>query len=130
MQDFISDVYHRRLIDTYTEVRETFKKLGMMLSVLDRQISNIYHEIECTSEEDLDAIACTLRLKAALTRRRCVKDEMARLKPFNSMAKQALNEIEVRYEGALRASFEIRQQVNISMTVEEVAAEMGVEGLR
>jgi hypothetical protein len=128
--EFISDIYHKRIVDTHLEVRETYNKLGMMLSVLDTRLSEIYHSIEKTDDRELDAIAYTSQLKSVLTRRRVVKDEMARLKPFASMAKQALNEIEVRYEGAMRKSFEIRQQLNVTMTLDDVMTEMGVEPLK
>ncbi|MCA1059769.1 hypothetical protein LCL96_12505 [Rossellomorea aquimaris] len=128
--EFISDNYHRRIVNTYKELLETDKKLRMMQSALDRQISDIYHTIEKTSHQDLDAIAYTSELKRLLTRRRVVKDEMARMKPFVYIARNTLEDVERRYEGALLKSFELRQQLNVTMSVEEVAAEMGVEGLR
>jgi hypothetical protein len=128
--ELISDNYHRRIVNTYREVLETDKKLSMMQSALDRQLSEAYHTIEKTADQAFDANAYMTELKRILSRRRIVKDEQARMKPLVCIAKKTLGEIDRRYEGALLKSFEMRQLLNVNMTVEEVAAEMGIEGLR
>jgi hypothetical protein len=130
MEGSITDNYHHNLLETCGHIRDTYKKLGRMLSAIDRQISGLYHSVEKTDEDELDAIAYMTQLKALLVRRRAVKDELARLKLFNGLAKHVEGEVGLHYENILRASFEVRQSLNARMTVDTVAEEMGVEGLR
>jgi hypothetical protein len=125
--EFLSDVYHRKLVETYNEIQDTYKKMGGIVSTLDRKVNSLYHELEATTEETLDPIAFTTELKGVLLRRRALKDEMARLRPFIGFGRYTVNELELRYEGAQRVSGEIRQQLNCTMTAEQVCAEMGVE---
>jgi hypothetical protein len=123
--DYVSDAYYKKLTEAYAEVKHTYSKLVMMLSSLDKKISEIYHQVEKSEYEELDAIACVFQLKEVLARRRAVKDELARLKPMRDMADM----IERRYEGALKASFQVRQELNLKMSLDQVCAEMGVNDL-
>ncbi|MEG9297035.1 hypothetical protein V6B33_11265 [Mangrovibacillus sp. Mu-81] len=127
MEQYLSDELHCKIVDLQTEVKDTYRKLNMMLSALDKRISELYHSLERTPPDDVDAIAFTSQLKAVLERRRVVKDERARLKLFNGLAGHSLREIELNYDRALQASFEIRQDFHVELTLEEVAAEMGVK---
>jgi hypothetical protein len=130
MEKHLSEKYHRQIIDLHKEIRNTYRQLGNMLSVLDKRVSELTHSLERTPADDVDAIAFTSQLKAVLERRRVVKDERARIKLFNSLAAHTLGEIELNYERTLNASFQIRNDFHVELTLEEVAAEMGIEGLR
>ncbi|MEW4328227.1 hypothetical protein Q0N12_16370 [Rossellomorea marisflavi] len=125
--EFISDIYHRKLVDTYKEIGELYKTFHSLVGQLDRQINSLYHSLEEATEETLNAEVFTRELKGVLLRRRALKDEMARLKPFLGVGKYAANALQERYEGAVRVSQELRVQLNCTMTAEEVCAEMGVK---
>jgi phage shock protein A len=126
----LAQVYYGKLQDLHSEVKSACKKLSALQSKFDRQVADIYHRIEETPIERLDELKCLTELKDVLQRRRLCKDEYAKLRPILGKLERDMNALEERNDQLAGMSEYVRARYNVSVTLEEVAAEMEVEGLR
>ncbi|MGD7047688.1 hypothetical protein FZC83_05400 [Rossellomorea marisflavi] len=127
METVSAENFHRRITELHKEIREAYRKLGMIQSVYDKRLAEMYHKLERMEADDVDSIAFTQELKAVLERRRVVKDEKARMRLFNGLAGHCLREIDLYYDKTLEASFQIRNDFNVRLTLDQVLTEVGVE---
>lgn len=118
--------YFEKLQALHTEMRDAHAKLSKLQSVFDRRLSDCYHDLERKNDfsvEEGNYIA--RRMKETLDKRRCVKDELARLGPVYNTLSAEMKRIEELYSRASRKSYELRQSLNVTMDIEEVYASIG-----
>ncbi|MFE4524011.1 hypothetical protein ACFRCQ_18195 [Cytobacillus firmus] len=123
----MAECYFGKLQQLYTEVRASYNKLNKLQSALDRKVSDIYHDLERRefSVEEGHEIARTL--KETLQYRRVVKDELGLLVPVYNMLKEQTGRVDEQYSRAVRRSYAIRENLNVTMGIDEVFAAMDVE---
>jgi tRNA C32,U32 (ribose-2'-O)-methylase TrmJ len=123
----LAQVYYGKLHDLHNEVKSVCKKLSMLQSTLDRRVADIYHRIEETPIEDLNELKCLTELKDVLQRRRLCKDEYAKMRPILSKVKRDMKALEEKNDEIANMSEYVRDRYNVSITVEELFAEIGME---
>jgi hypothetical protein len=117
----LSAPYYDQLRSLHADVSVTHERLNRSLSVLDRQLSAVYHEIE--KHGDIDeayGLGAALLLQSILRKRRVIKDELFRLYPVYNMLKLNMADVETRYSKVAANSVKIRRSLNVTLTIEEV----------
>lgn len=109
-------IYLAQLRKLNDDVSASQERLSRLLSGVDREVSNIYHTIERTTEiDEATAYSAMTKLQDALHRRRIVKDEMALLSPVRRLLADNLKDTEKKYRRAAALSDEIRRYVHIKI---------------
>ncbi len=116
-----------RLVQLNDDIKDAFEELNKVQSALDRQVSAIYHELEKNEFDIEEGFTYARKLKETLQLRRVVKDEMCRLSPIYYTMRDSLVKIEEQYNKAVRKSYEIKQSLNATMTLDEVLEKLKIK---
>lgn len=117
-----SQTYFDALLALREEVVAAFTTLNRKLSELDRQINAIYHEIEGRELDADSGFAAAVLLQDTLRKRRVVKDEVASMAPLFKFLSDHTGALVENYHKRTAKSEEIRRNLNITLTLEEVIA--------
>lgn len=112
-----------RLQELHAYVKESHETLNRFQSVLDKQLAQCYHDIERSGEFDITE---GKKLKEILTNRRLVKDELARLNPVYNFLRDEVGKTSDQYQRAVRRSYELRQELNVTGDLERVFVAFGM----
>ncbi|WP_427036623.1 hypothetical protein [Cytobacillus pseudoceanisediminis] len=117
-----------RLQELHAYVKDSHETLNRFQSVLDKQLAQAYHDIERSGEFDMaEGNKHAKKLKEILTNRRLVKDELARLQPVYNFLRHEVEKTSEQYQRAVRRSYELRQELNVTEDLGRVYAAFGVE---
>lgn len=117
-----------RLQELHAYVKDSHETLNRFQSVLDKQLAQAYHDIERSGEFDMaEGNKHAKKLKEILTNRRLVKDELARLQPVYNFLRHEVDRTSEQYQRAVRRSYELRQELNVTEDLGRVYAAFGVE---
>lgn len=109
----LSDAYLTKLRTLHADVSDTYERLNRMLSAVDKEISNIYHNVERIEFDGESAYAAITLLQDALHRRRAVKDELSCVRPLMQLFANNVDDMNARYRKAVSRSEEMRGPVNL-----------------
>lgn len=116
-----------RLQELHAYVKESHETLNRFQSVLDKQLAQAYHDIERSGEFDVaEGNNYAQKLKEILTNRRLVKDELARLSPVHNFLRDEVDKTSEQYQRAVRRSYELRQELNVTGDLERVFVAFGM----
>lgn len=107
-------------------VSGTFEGLTRMQSSIDKELSVVYHEIEREEIDVYNGYLYAKRLQEVLKRRRVVKDEIARLSSFKSTLENTVKDDDSRYERVAKKSEEVRNSLNVTMTINDIVKMDGI----
>ncbi|WP_162272003.1 hypothetical protein [Cytobacillus oceanisediminis] len=114
--------------ELHAYVKDSHETLNRFQSVLDKQLAQAYHDIERSGEFDMaEGNKHAKKLKEILTNRRLVKDELARLQPVYNFLRHEVEKTSEQYQRAVRRSYELRQELNVTEDLGRVYAAFGVE---
>lgn len=111
----LSDAYLAQLHSLSASVTGTQERLSRLLSEVDCEVSDLYHEIERTDFDEASAFSAMTMLQNALHRRRIVKDEMALLTPVRKLLADNLKDTVRSHRRIVAASDKIRRYVNLKI---------------
>ncbi|MGG4467230.1 hypothetical protein ABER68_04225 [Paenibacillus alvei] len=117
--------YYEKLVGLYEETKATYDKLNGLQSALDKKVSSIYHEIEKSEFDPEGGHTYALKLKETLQYRRVIKDTLQQVSPVYNMLKNNMETVEERYTRAVAKGYELRESLNVRMTVDEVLELIG-----
>lgn len=117
--------YYEKLVGLYEETKAAYDKLNGLQSALDKNLSSIYHEIEKSEFDSDGGHSYALKLKETLQYRRVIKDTLQQVSPVYNMLKNNMETVEVRYTRAVAKGYELRESLNVRMTVDEVLELIG-----
>lgn len=111
-------------------VTATYEGLNRMQSMVDKELSEVYHEIEAATLDPHREHQLMQRLQDVLKRRRVVKDEFVRIQAVKLALDSSVNAVNQRYQSSVKKSDEIRRSLNVTMTITDVVGEINItEGL-
>ncbi|BFH69400.1 hypothetical protein J27TS7_02960 [Paenibacillus dendritiformis] len=111
-------------------VTATYEGLNRMQSMVDKELSEVYHEIEAATLDLYREHQLMQRLQDVLKRRRVVKDEFVRIQAVKLALDSSVNKLNQRYLSLAEKSDEIRRSLNVTMTITDVVGEINImEGL-
>lgn len=114
-----SDMFFDQIVEIHGRVEREFRKLMELQSKYDRMLSEKYHELEGAKFNVVNGYRFAKEIQTILKKRRVVKGEVAKLLPIRNALSdvQGLNE---KYQRAVKKNNEIREQVNATMTIEDL----------
>jgi uncharacterized coiled-coil DUF342 family protein len=115
-----SDLFYEQLRGLYYEVTSFYNELNKRQSQYDKQISEIYHELERAELNHVNAYEYAIKLQDVLRKRRVVKDELARLQPIRNYVNSTFNELQKQIDRVISKSNEIRKSLNVTLSISEV----------
>ena len=115
-----SDLLYEQLRGLYYEVTSFYDELNRHQSQYDKQISEIYHELEKVELNHVNAYEYAIKLQDVLRKRRVVKDELARLQPIRNYVNATFNELQKQIDRVVSKSNEIRKSLNVTLSISEV----------
>jgi len=115
-----SDLLYEQLRNLYYDVTSFYDELNRYQSHYDKQISEIYHELERIELNHVNAYDYALKLQDVLRKRRVVKDELARLHPVRNYINATFSELQKQIDRAVSKSNEIRKSLNVTLSISEV----------
>lgn len=117
--------YYEKLVGLYEETKAAYDKMNKLQSALDKQISRIYHDLEANDfgPEELQEIAA--KLKETLQYRRVIKDAHVTVTPVYTMLRDNMNTLEQRYTKAMAKGYELKESLNVKLTIDEVLELIG-----
>lgn len=123
----ISVNYFDKFQELYVEVKASYEKLNKLQSALDRKVSDIYHDIERTEFNIVQGHEIARTLKETLKQRRVVKEELALLFPVYNLLTEHSGRVDEQYNRAVRRSYSIKENLKVTMGIDEVLAALEVE---
>ncbi|MFD5851109.1 hypothetical protein ACFWGC_13040 [Cytobacillus pseudoceanisediminis] len=123
----ISVNYFEKFQELYNEVKISYEKLNKLQSALDRKVSDIYHDIERTEFNIVQGHEIARTLKETLQQRRVVKEELALLFPVYNMLMEHSGRVDEQYNRAVRRSYSIKENLKVTMGIDEVLVALEVE---
>lgn len=119
--NYNANIHYDNLSALNSEVKAARDQLNALQSALDRKVADIYHEIERKELLSMsESHSIMSELKKTLEHRRVIKDELKRLDPLFYFLRDNIPSIESQYEKAKRKSFEIREQLNAQLTIDDI----------
>ncbi|SIC58433.1 Uncharacterised protein [Mycobacteroides abscessus subsp. abscessus] len=101
-------------------MKATHNRLNQLQSALDRKLADHWHELERHDLSDMEGQKFLQEVQETVRSRRLVKDELARLSPIHKMLREQAGTLEDQYTRAVRRSFEIRAELNVSGNLADV----------
>jgi hypothetical protein len=123
----ISNNYFDKFQELYVEVKTSYEKLNKLQYALDRKVSDIYHNIERTDFNIIQGHEIARTLKETLQQRRVVKEELALLFPVYNLLTEQSGRVDEQYNRAVRRSYSIKENLKVTMGIDEVLAALDVE---
>ncbi|MFD1018679.1 hypothetical protein [Thalassobacillus hwangdonensis] len=102
------------------EITVTYERLNALQSRFDKEISEIYHDIERSDFDLTDGLQTTLRLKEVLQQRRAVKDQLVRIQPMYDLLRRNFRRVNDEYLRRSEKGDQVRSSLNSTMRIEEV----------
>ncbi|WP_019241491.1 MULTISPECIES: hypothetical protein [Bacillus] len=116
--------YFQRYNELFEEIKTAYDRLSSLQSVYDKKISVIYHDVEKAELNEVVGLELAQRLKRTLQERRIIKDEFVKVQAIYNLLKQETPKIKEHYNRAEHKGYELRQQLNTTLTAEEVLASL------
>lgn len=120
----LSKSYFDRYSSLFAEIKTSCERLSTLQSTYDKKVSNIYHEIESQEFGIPEGYKLARELKHVLQERRIIKDELVKVRSIYSLLEKQNPKIEEHYNRAERKSYELRQELNTTLSAEAVLADL------
>lgn len=120
----LSKSYFDRYSALFAEIKTACERLSALQSTYDKKVSNIYHKIESQEFGIPDGYKLARELKHVLQERRIIKDELVKVRSIYSLLEKQNTRINEHYNRAEQKSYELRQELNTTLSAEEVLAEL------
>lgn len=123
MRELNSRLYEgpfEKLSRTHSEVKHTYYRLKSEMSKTDKQISNLYHELEKTDLTEELGYQYSIALQNLLRKRRVIKDEFIPIDIMFQSMSESIENLKERIGRNREKSEEIRSSLNVSLKIAEV----------
>ena len=120
----LSKSYFDRYSSLYGEIKKSCDRLSALQSTYDKKVSSIYHQIEGQEFGISDGYRLARELKHVLQERRIIKDELIKVRSIYSLLEKQTPKINEHYGRAERKSYELRQELNTTLSAEDVLADL------
>lgn len=120
----LSKSYFDRYSTLFAEIKTACERLSVLQSKYDRKVSDIYHRIESQEFGIPDGYKFARELKHVLQERRIIKDELVKVRSIYSLLEKQNSKVNEHYNRAEQKSYELRQELNTTLTAEEVLADL------
>ncbi|AWE07898.1 hypothetical protein DCE79_11095 [Lysinibacillus sp. 2017] len=115
--------YHSKFTEFVDGLREQRSALNKQQSLLDKKISNLYHDLEGIEPAEEFALSFVKQLHGTLKKRRVIKDEIARLDAVLRPVMDITENVEEAVKSRKRHSKRWQHDFKMTMTLEEVISE-------
>ncbi|GAA4845678.1 hypothetical protein GCM10023310_24470 [Paenibacillus vulneris] len=116
--------YFEQVHSVYENVKIAYERLNKCMSQLDRQISDIYHDLERYDIDEAAGYSVAVMLQEALRKRRAVKDELLKLRPIYDLLEHNIGEMDKQYAKANKNSANVRRSLNATLTISDIEKEV------
>lgn len=120
----LSKSYFERYSALFAEIKTSCERLSSLQSTYDRKVSDIYHRIESQEFGIPDGYKLARELKHVLQERRIIKDELVKVRSIYTLLDKQTAKINEHYSRAERKSYELRQELNTTLSAEQVLADL------
>ncbi|MBS4193478.1 hypothetical protein [Lederbergia citri] len=107
------------LRSTHAEVKRTYYKLKAEMSRTDKQISELYHELEKVDLNEDIGYQYSIALQNLLRRRRVIKDEFIPIDIMFQSLSESIESLKERIGRNREKSEEIRASLNVQLRIAE-----------
>lgn len=114
------EVSYTKMKKAYETIKHDYHKLRRELSCVDKQISDLYHELEKTDLSEEMGYQYSVALQNLLRKRRVIKDEYIPLGILQDAFQGSFKQAKKRLLGNKSKSEEIRNSLNVSISIDEV----------
>lgn len=102
------------------EITQTYDRLRSMQSEIDRELSDVYHEIEASRFDVVRGYKFAKKLQSVLQRRRVIKGEFALVQPLYNMFSDNFEATRKTFEKAGYKNADLRKRLNTALSTEDV----------
>ncbi|WP_025783075.1 hypothetical protein [Sporosarcina sp. D27] len=116
----LHDGYAKRLLDLYSETRNTRQRLIKQVSIYDKALSAYYHELEKQVISPAESFEYLVALQNILIKRRTVKQELYHIDVIERSLRESVEKFKHRRGKAIKRTSDYDRTLNVNITINDV----------